>query len=120
MGALFPIAVADEWDAAASRAAYTPGGYATEGFIHCSYDWQVLEVANRIFAGRHDLKLLVVDPARLDAKVVDENLEGGTVLYPHIYGPIPHDAVLEVRAFAPDSDGRFEATVIDPLAGSEN
>ena len=78
---------------------YEPAAFGREGFIHCSYAHQVAGVANRIFKGRQDLVLLEIDPARLDCTVVDENLEGGSELFPHIYGRLQMSAVIAVRAF---------------------
>ena len=40
-----------------------------------------------------DVVLLTIDERRLDAEV---KVDGG---YPHIYGPLPIDAVTDVRAF---------------------
>jgi uncharacterized protein (DUF952 family) len=65
-------------------------------------------VANRLFAGRSDLVLLEVDRGRLTCTVVDENLEGGTDLFPHIYGPLPMAAVVRVHDFPCGPAGRFD------------
>jgi uncharacterized protein (DUF952 family) len=76
---------------------YQPQGFDAEGFIHCSYAHQVAGVIQRRFQGRSDLVLLEIDPGRLTCKVVDENLEGGTELFPHIYGRLPMSAVVGVK-----------------------
>jgi uncharacterized protein (DUF952 family) len=76
---------------------YVPDAFAVEGFIHCSYAHQVQGVLERIFRGRTGLVVLEIDPARLGCRVVDENLEGGTELFPHIYGRLPLSAVVGIR-----------------------
>ena len=87
---------------------YTPQGYTAEGFIHCSYAQQVVATANRIFKGQSDLVLLEIDPTQLQCKVIDENLEGGTVLFPHIFGELPLAAVNHVHDFPCDAAGLFQ------------
>jgi uncharacterized protein (DUF952 family) len=87
---------------------YTPRAFDAEGFIHCSYPRQIQAVANRLFSGRPDLVLLEIDCARLAVPVVDENLEGGTDLFPHIYGALPMAAVVRVHPFPGDAGGRFD------------
>ena len=73
-----------------------------EGFIHCSTDLaQVSGVLDRFYRGLEDtLVLLVIDPSRLSAEVRYEPSAGE--LFPHIYGPIDLEAVIEVRP-APDT-----------------
>jgi len=105
---LFHISSEAAWRDAQEAGAYTADSLATEGFIHCSEQHQVVWVANQRFRGRQDLVLLRIDPGRLDARVVHENLEGGQQLFPHVYGPIPVDAVIEVVPFRPDADGKFD------------
>ena len=95
------------WTDARAHGAYTADSLATEGFIHCSKPEQVVWVANQRFRGRADLVLLHIDPSRLDAKVVYENLEGGEQLFPHVYGPIPVSAVVDVTPFRPSAGGTF-------------
>nr|WP_236705478.1 DUF952 domain-containing protein [Frankia sp. ACN1ag] len=48
-------------------AGYRPASLGTEGFIHFSTPAQVVATANRFYAGRDDLLLVVVDPERLTA-----------------------------------------------------
>jgi uncharacterized protein (DUF952 family) len=88
---------------------YTPAAFEREGFIHCSYPSQVLATANRIFHGKKDLVLLEIDPSVLTCRIVDENLEGGSVLFPHIYGKLPMRAVMKIHPFPCDDTGSFAA-----------
>ncbi len=68
---------------------------------------QVVEVANRVFPGRTDLILLVIDPERLDEELRHEKAENGQI-YPHIYGAINLGAVLRVKRWVPTDGGVFE------------
>ena len=82
----------------------------TEGFVHCSDFGTVHLPANRLFAGRDDLVLLVIDPAKLGVPLrwepgVPPDPNGAW--FPHVYGPIPPDAVIAVHDF-PAVGGRFE------------
>jgi uncharacterized protein (DUF952 family) len=104
----YHITTAREAADAARLGIYGPKAFETEGFIHCSYPHQVRDVANRIFAGRPDLVLLEIDPTRLTCAVVDENLEGGPQLFPHIYGRLPLSAVVQIHQLPCGDDGRFE------------
>ncbi len=75
---------------------------AQQGFIHCSMEHQVAAVAEAIYGDRPDVLLVTIDPASLDCEVRLENLEGGDELFPHVYGPLPLDAVTDVRRLASD------------------
>lgn len=68
------------------------------GFVHCSWPDQVERVAARVYAD-HDGELVVlrIDPEQLGVEVVEEDLEGGGERFPHVYGPIPVDAVVAVE-----------------------
>ena len=66
--------------------------------------------ANRLYAGRTDLVLLRVDPARLSAPVRWEPgvpTDPDSMVFPHLYGPLPTAAVISVTPYRPDDDGRF-------------
>ena len=67
----------------------------TEGFIHCCLKAQMTGVIERYYADTSGLELLTIDPAKLKPGIVFENTVGGQELFPHIYGEINMDAVLE-------------------------
>jgi uncharacterized protein (DUF952 family) len=104
---LFHITTRAELDAALPTGHYRPQAFAREGFIHCSRGSQVAATAERIFRGRQDLVLLEIDPASLTCPVLDENLEGGQELYPHIYGLLPLSAIVAVHDMPVSADGGF-------------
>jgi uncharacterized protein (DUF952 family) len=78
------------------------------GFIHCSYADQVTHVANAFYTGVHGLLLLAIDPDRVAAPIRAEPGEGTDEQFPHIYGPLNADAVVQVVAFEPSDEGTFE------------
>lgn len=105
---LFHIVRADSYEAARADGEYLPEGYERDGFIHCSYQEQVVGVANHLYRGQEGLVLLEIRREALDSEVIDENLEGGDTLFPHIYGPLPTSAVAAIHALHARSDGTFE------------
>ncbi|MEW5538221.1 DUF952 domain-containing protein [Streptomyces cyaneofuscatus] len=107
---LLHLAEAPLWEAARGTGTYemsTRGRtLQEEGFIHLSLPHQLPGVARMLYgdgggseggAGGHDLVVLVVDPARLTAPVRYEEMKPGGEEFPHLYGPLPVDAVVEVR-----------------------
>ena len=102
------ITARDDWQAAQAKGDYRLETLETEGFIHCSTPEQVLGPANGFYRGRSDLLLLVIDPARLEAKLVYEDSYESGIIFPHIYGPLNLDAVVNVLPFPAQQDGTFE------------
>ncbi|MDM4142951.1 MULTISPECIES: DUF952 domain-containing protein [Mycobacterium] len=79
-------------------------------FIHLSTPDQVHLPANRLYRGRDDLVLLHIDPTRLAAPVRWElgvPTDPESMLFPHLYGPLPLAAVVRVTAYPPGDDGTF-------------
>lgn len=81
-----------------------------DGYIHFSTAAQVRETAARHFAGQDDLLLLRVPADRLGDALRWEVSRGGD-LFPHLYGPLPLDAVEAVTPLplGPDGRHRFDA-----------
>ncbi|MFF9690143.1 DUF952 domain-containing protein [Streptomyces sp. NPDC014623] len=72
-----------------------------EGFIHCSLPHQLPAVARALYGSRGEgLVVLVIDTGRLTASVRYEAVEPGGEEFPHLYGPLPVSAVVEVRPWA--------------------
>lgn len=99
-----------EWSRARTRGAIRPGASGSTPFIHLSAPEQVHLPANRLYRGRDDLVLLHVDPALLDSPVRWEPgvaTDPESMLFPHLYGPLPLHAVIRVTAYSPAPDGTF-------------
>ena len=103
---IFHICPRSAWTAAKSSGAYQGDTLLSEGFIHCSTKDQVVMVAHRLFRGVSDLVLLVIDEATVQPPVKYED-DGNGTFFPHIYGPLNLDAVIDVTAFPPEADGTF-------------
>jgi uncharacterized protein (DUF952 family) len=87
-------------------------------FIHLSTLEQVHLPANRLFRGRTDLVLLYIDPAALDSPVRWEPgvpTDPESMLFPHLYGPLPATAVIKITPYRPGPDGAFP-----PVAESQD
>ena len=89
------LAEPDAWSDAQRTGHYRAASLDTEGFIHCAHPHQLRGVIQRYYTNRTDLILLTIDPARLTAELVEENTTGGDEQFPHIYGPINLDAIIE-------------------------
>lgn len=85
---------------------YRAASLETEGFIHCSNADQVARVANLFYAAAADLLALVIDAGRLTSPLRDDDVGTGE-RFPHVYGPLDREAVLDVRPLRRDADGRW-------------
>jgi uncharacterized protein (DUF952 family) len=85
---------------------YAPATLAREGFVHCTDGAEeVAATANRYFADEQDeLLALVLDVGRLSAPI---KYEDPRRVYPHVYGPIERDAILQVLTMPRDASGAF-------------
>jgi uncharacterized protein (DUF952 family) len=116
------IAFVDEWNAAEEAGAYrvsTRGKSLDDGatFIHASRPEQVSLVANLVYADvTEPLCLLVIDVERLVSAVCDEDLDGIGMSFPHIYGPLNLDAVIDVRPYQRGADGRWPDISVQALS----
>ncbi|MDV6235504.1 DUF952 domain-containing protein [Leptospira ellisii] len=120
MERIYNIAFRKDWEEALRSGSYVVDSLEREGFIHSSKRDQVEETANRIFFGRTDLVLLVVDPSRLRSPLKYEvsnspkfSEKNGKNIFPHIFGPLNVDAVLETFDIAPEPDGGFRFAFLD-------
>lgn len=111
MAELFHLADRGEWLAAEAAGEYrisTRGvTLAEQGFIHCSLRHQLRDVAEAYYADADNLVVLVIDSERVVSPIRYEAPPGGLEAYPHIYGPLPTDAVTSVVPVGRDAGGRF-------------
>lgn len=107
---LVHMCTAAEWESCREAGSRVPDNFDTDGFVHLSTRDQVHLPANRLFAGRTDLVLLHLDPSQLGAEIRWEPgvpTDPDSMLFPHLYGPLPAAAVTAVTRYRPGADGRF-------------
>jgi uncharacterized protein (DUF952 family) len=96
------------WKAQPPHQPYAGDTLSTEGFIHCTAEPAVLvKVANARFREQAgDWVILRVDTARVTAPVRWELSDGH--IFPHIYGPVELEAVVQVLDFPRNRAGDFQ------------
>ena len=104
---LFHVALLADWEAAQQAGDYrvsTIGrSLEDEGFLHASFAHQWRGVLAAYYAGvTEPLVLLEVDPELLDVPVLVETPEGADQAFPHLYGPLPVAAVVDVHPLPAD------------------
>ena len=107
---IFHLTTTGEWKTHQNAGLYEPKTIEEQGFIHCCYGNQVGSIANRYFKGERDLLLIVIDLASLEAPVKKEEAGDNGEKFPHVYGAINIDAVIDKIKLEPDEDGTFEIT----------
>jgi uncharacterized protein (DUF952 family) len=105
-GPILHLALATEWHDALAAGEYRRSTLDASlddvGFVHCCFPEQLDGVLRRHYAGvTEPLVRLEIDPTRLDAEVVVEDLSGAGEASPHVYGPIPVAAVTAVTPHHP-------------------
>jgi len=100
------------WEAQPADQPYRGDTLATEGFIHCTGDPELLvRVANHFYRDQpDDFVILCIDETRVQSEVKWEAADGE--FFPHIYGPLNLDAVTGVEPFPRDGQGTFLAPVL--------
>jgi uncharacterized protein (DUF952 family) len=104
-----------DWEQAQATGAYRSDTLDTQGFIHCSTPNQMAGVANRFFRGQTGLVLLCIETEKVQPQVIFEHpinpdsgeVEPGSEEFPHIYGALNLDSVVQVVDFPPNADGTF-------------
>ena len=100
MAIIYHVTSATEWNNAKAKGEYVAPSLAIEGFIHCSHDRQVAGVLDRYYKGKADLVKLVIDTSLLEHELKEEFSLSVNDHFPHIFGPINVDAVVEVIAIS--------------------
>lgn len=109
-GVLLHMCTVEDWLSARASGFLRPDGFDDIAFVHLSTPEQIHLPANRLFAGRTDIVILVLDPERLGSPVRWEPgvpSDPESMLFPHLYGPLPAAAVTAVVDYSPGEDGMF-------------
>jgi uncharacterized protein (DUF952 family) len=98
MPIIYHVTTAGNWEDAKQKGFYEHPSLGAEGFIHCSQDHQVAGVLERYFTGQTELVKLVIDTDKLTSKFVFDWSPSTQDTFPHVYGTINADAVVDVIA----------------------
>jgi len=105
---IFHLVKKKDWKEQKKEARYHPEVLDSKGFIPCSSGNNIEEIANRLFRGERRILLIVINTTLIEPELkYEQNMEGG-VSYPHIYGPLNLDAVIDKIELVPEEDGSFE------------
>jgi uncharacterized protein (DUF952 family) len=107
---LYRIAESSDWQQARETGFFASFDLEAEGFIHASERHQILETARRYYLGREDLVLLEIEEAALAAAgilVEREWAESRQEYFPHIFAPVPVEAILRTWPFEATAAGEL-------------
>ena len=93
---IYHVTTQKEWEQAKMNGEYKPAGFDTEGFIHCSIERQVPGVLDRFYKGQTGLVKLKIEKTKVSRPVLFELAADLDELFPHIYGALNLDCVVEV------------------------
>jgi uncharacterized protein (DUF952 family) len=121
MKLIYHITTEVAWAKAQTTGEVVAESLATEGFIHCSRQPQLLAVANRFFSAASELLVLGIDEESVQEWLVNEGPAGvgdafAQDVFPHVYAPIPVAAVVAVAALTAGSGERFTWPPVLPKA----
>jgi uncharacterized protein (DUF952 family) len=100
---LIPTAV---WESVQGAMSYTPEAYEADGFIHCTNGIdQMVQVANWFYTA--DTRPFNVLALNVSAIGSDVRYDDDEHTFPHVYGPLNLDAVVDVLDVERGPDGAF-------------
>lgn len=85
----------------------SPPSLQAEGFVHLSAAHQVLGTLNRWFSHTDSVKLVVLRTDRLGESLKWEDTHGHGDDFPHLYAPIPSEAIEAIVCMERETDGQF-------------
>ena len=107
----YKVLTADQMDQLEQEGSF-PGAPVdlADGYIHLSTADQLAGTIDKHFAGQDGLQLVAVDLEALGNVVKWEESRGG-MLFPHIYGPLTLDVVLDYGPLEYHADGTIRLPV---------
>jgi len=103
---IYVLISGEEYAKSIKSGSYAPASLANDHFIHASPFSQLNRVANKYYKAITDVFLMVTALSRIAPAVKWEPATGG--LYPHIYGELNMDAVVNAYPVHPNVSGVFD------------
>lgn len=93
---IYHVVLPETWEKFENEKFYETDSLASEGFIHCSFAEQIDGVLQRYYKNAAKVLILSIETEKLMSELVNESSTGGEI-YPHIYGEINRDAIVEIE-----------------------
>jgi len=94
---IYHITSKEEWEQAKANNEYLPKNYVQDGFIHCSIEKQIPGVLDRFYKNQTGLVKLKIEKEKVQRPVLFELAHDLDELFPHIYGALNLDSVVDVE-----------------------
>jgi uncharacterized protein (DUF952 family) len=95
-----------DWQRFKEQGEYRPDSLAEQGFVHCSKLGQIVVVADYNHSDDNEPVLLLLDESRIEAPVrYETDGEDAKSAFPHVYGPLTLDHLVEAFQFEQDETG---------------
>ena len=95
---IYHITTLSRWKASLIKGFHEADSLTSEGFIHASDSHQLKGVLERFYQDQKDLLLLHINDTKLTSVLKYEMAPSVNELFPHIYGSINIDAVIETSS----------------------
>jgi uncharacterized protein (DUF952 family) len=96
---IYHVVTPASWQNALEQGFYEATSLSTEGFIHACMRDQVQGVIERYYANEPELLILHIDEGKLQSVHIFEMAPSVNEEFPHIYGKINLDAVVDVTGW---------------------
>ena len=93
------------WETFANKDYYESETLSDEKFIHLSTLEQVNGTLANYFKGVNRIFLVHIDASKLTSNLVFEDLFDIGIAFPHLYGRLNKEAVMQVQELLADADG---------------
>lgn len=97
MPLIYHVTTENDWNKAKGEGLYIAPSLKDEGLIHCCLSEQVEGILQTYYKDKSDILILTIDTRLLRSQLVYEWSSSLEDTFPHIYGPINTDAVIEVK-----------------------
>ena len=104
---IYHIVTPTQWQQFADSIYYEAASLNTEGFIHASTAGQVEATINRYYKNEPTVLLLKIEAQKLNAELKYELALSVNEYFPHIYGQLNKDAIVEITEVQAAEDGQF-------------
>lgn len=94
---IYHIVTSSYWAKFEGTSEYISETLDVEKFIHCSRKEQLAGVLERFFVGVNNLLVIEIDESKLTSRLLYEAVPDSDETFPHIFGPINKEAIVEVH-----------------------